>query len=730
MTQLKSIKSLFFQILIFVTFVVVCAGSAQAQATFSVSGSSSTLSKTGQTELLGSVTFTVASGVTKAGTIEFFVPNVTFTNDATTGIAVTGTGGLATASIAAVVSGSVIINIPAGAGVGASATLSGVRVSAVGVTFTSLNASISSTGNSVTAGQNSVQVVGNVTDGLILATSGDPTFTLAGGVLITSPSTFTVSEGWPHSFSGAVGIAGQTVKTQIIFQVTGLPDNISLTFPSPLASATGATLATIGGGAPVTLSNQSPTNQVVYEFTDSATSSFLPDSFGVTPIITVTGTAGTGTVLIQVSLGPIGAAAPNATYPSTAIPRFAANFLPPLSSLPQPATTTLVLPVPGPADDQSVFVSNTGSGGAVITARARAADGTLTSGTGITNQVSVNVSAKQTQVFALKDLFGTGATTANSNTVETEAQNNALLLAGIATLGGKRFAVSRVREVASTHLPFDRRTASDIPLLTLHNSGSASVTVNLTLRSTVGASVASASRTIASLATVRESFSTLFSGATLPSSGYVSVSSSGPVGAILINNPATSPDEIPTLAAADNPPYFFPFFVFGSGYNTVVTLINPSSTQTVSVTLNAYTSAGVAISSQPPTATLTPGGRLDLDFTQLFGSTSSNSGYFSVGLQDASASLFANTPQVYGIVRFSTANFSTVAPLVSNAGTQFFMLPTSESSAAYTGIAIANFTGNASTVTVDLFSASGGQLGTTSFTVNGNTSRVQLLREL
>src|SRR5262249_37389884 len=77
--------------------------SANAQATFNVSGSATTITKIGHTELVGFATFTVAAGTTQAGTIEFFIPNVQITNDTSSGITLTSTGGLATATIASVV---------------------------------------------------------------------------------------------------------------------------------------------------------------------------------------------------------------------------------------------------------------------------------------------------------------------------------------------------------------------------------------------------------------------------------------------------------------------------------------------------------------------------------------------------------------------------------------------------------------------------------------------------
>jgi hypothetical protein len=136
------LKSVFSLTLVFGVFGFGRPGSAQAQATLQVSSTTSVLTKTGHTELLGSVTFTVSSGTTVNGRIEVFLPNITLTNTVASGITLTGTGGLATATIANVVgdSGIIIINTPPGAGLGSTVTLSGIRISAAGKTFTTLDA--------------------------------------------------------------------------------------------------------------------------------------------------------------------------------------------------------------------------------------------------------------------------------------------------------------------------------------------------------------------------------------------------------------------------------------------------------------------------------------------------------------------------------------------------------------------------------------------------------------
>src|SRR5690242_19404969 len=121
----RTLKRSFFGIILPVCFCLWNVHAAEAQATFGVASSASVLNNLGHTELLGAVTFFVQTGTTKAGTIEFFVPNVAFTD--TSGVTLLGSAGLSAATIAAVIpaGGIVSINIPAGAGPGSSVTLSG-----------------------------------------------------------------------------------------------------------------------------------------------------------------------------------------------------------------------------------------------------------------------------------------------------------------------------------------------------------------------------------------------------------------------------------------------------------------------------------------------------------------------------------------------------------------------------------------------------------------------------
>jgi hypothetical protein len=728
MSTSRPLKHVFSGLLLIVLFLWN-VHSAQAQATFGVAGSASVLNSLGYTELLGPVSFFVASGTTQAGTIEFFVPNVAFTD--VSGVALLGSGGLVGATIGAVIpsAGIVSINIPPGAGAGSQATLTGIRVSAVGASFTTLNAAISTTGNSILATQNSVQVVRNVANGVVITNSGNSTLTIAGNVIVETPGTYVIAEGFAGSFSSAIGVAGQTTKTQVIFQVTGLPDGISLTFPSPIASDTGTGATLVIAGSP-DLTNQSSPNRVVYDYNATIVSSVMLDQFSITPMIGITGTVGSGNALVQAALGPIGAAVPNAQYPSTAIPRYMEAFTPSAPNAPPPPSivSNLAFPVPAGVDSDTFAISNIDNGAASVNAVARAEDGSLT--TGISNQATLNLTAGQTTTVSLTNLFGNNATPSNVAAVELSSSNH-IVGSSIATAAGNRLAIPGPATSLNTYLPFDAKTSADVPSLAMENTADSDASAQIVLYSSLGAPLGTAARMVKAHGVVRESLASLFSAGSLPLSGYLSISTSGPIRTALLSNRTSQPEEISPLTPL-NSVATYPFFAFGSGYNSVATFINSSTSLSALISLTAYTPAGVSLTGQPITRTLAPGERQTLDFGGLFGTSGGGVtvGYFTVASQSATNTLFGAAPNVYGLVHISAGSFSTSVPLANDSGTQFYLTPTTETSTAYTGLALVNTSPAAISVTLELISTTGSSVGTTTVALAANNGTVKLLREL
>jgi len=711
--------------------------SAFGQATLQASSTSSTANKTGHTELVGDVTLTVVAGTTAAGTVEFIygrpLTNTVLSSSSAAGVTVTGTGGLAGASIAAVLPDGIIVNLPAGATIGASATLSGVRISVVGVTTPTLSASISATGNSVVAGQNSTRVVSQIVDTMIVDATSSTSVTFTNGVVVSGLGAFLFGEGSARSFSGHTGILGQTVPTQVIFRVLGLPDNVSITFPAQAAANSGAKFTT-SSGLDESLTNQSTSPRVTYLFSDSSSSDFEVDNFSVTPSVSVTGPVKSGTFVIQATVGPIGAAKPDSEFPSTAVPRFDEQFLPTVE-VPVPTPTRFFFTVPNPTVNESIVLTNTSTGGAAVTLRARREDGSFISGTNLRGETTANLIARQTGVFSLTQLFGTAADTNQIGSIEVESQNDQILPSSVSVLAGGSISSAPVRESTQGYLPFDRRTSADVPLIAISTSGTAGANVSFTLRSSLGQTVAIAARALVGNGSLRASLTNLFNmqpGA-LPLSGYVQIESTSPVRSAIYNNPTQTSDGVAGLLPVARTPMIYPYFAFGAGYNTVVSLINVGASVPARVTMTLFRPDGTAISPSVPVVREIPvANRMDFDLATLFGSGGSgiSTGYIVLTVQPVATNPFAGLPPLIGTVRISTSTSSALTPLVTDPSTEFFVTPTTETAVTYTGLAITNDGSTSVNVSVEVFGGNGVQLGTTSFVLPGNSAKIQLMREL
>lgn len=709
--------------------------SAGAQATFSVSSAPTTVTRLGHAELIGQVTLTQTAGVSVAGNIELSIFPVRFTNTSASGITFAATGCPAGTVLGSVVpdSGIAIMAVPAGSAVGCALTLSGIRVSVPESGINGLDARISTSGNSVAAGQNVVRVVDSALDGMFVDSSSDFSFTFANSLLVDGLGTFTIREGHGRGFIGAVGTLGQTAATQVIFQVTGLPDNVSVTFPAAVTSNSGATLTTELGGAQV-VTNQAASTRVVYVFGDALPASAVNlDTFNFNPTLNTTGAPGTGTAFIQATLGPIGAATPGGSFPSTAIPRFTEQLLPQLTQT-QPSPKRFFFPVSPASTTHRIAVSNSATGGAFLTFRARQDDGTLLSGGNITNGSTLNLLSRQGTVLTLLQMFGSGANTGNVASIEIESQNDRTIATSLGTAPGGTYATHPLDDLGQFFLFFDRRTSAEVPVLSIVNTGTDAGSITFSLRNPLGATVATATRQIASQGSSRETLVTLFGVAAgaIPLSGYVHASTGVRVRASLVNNPSSGSDETPGAQPTGRSRILYPFFAFGGGYSTVVSLINSSAATPARVSITPYQAGGAVLAGTSAVARIIPPQeRMDLDIGALFGQGSSVVvGYLVLDIDKAADNPFASVPQLAGMVRFSYRTASAVSPLLTDPRTEFFVTPTVENATDFTGLAIYNEASVSVNVTVEVFAGNGLALGTTTFALPAANTRIQLLREL
>ena len=723
-------------------------GRAEAQATFSVSSAASTVIRTGHTELVGDLTFRVSSGMTVAGNIEINLQPAILTN-AENGIKLSWSGITPSPTIMASMShdeGLVSLTVPQGMDTNSAVTISGIRVSVPNSGIETLDARISTTGNRLGARQNTVPVIARVVDAISVDPTSDTVYTYnANRSLVDSLGSLTFQEGFAGTFSDDRN-DGRTVNTQVIFQISTLPENTQLRFPEEIESSqTDAALKTMndvdeGGG--VLISGSSSSNQVIYEFSTNGSSSAarVIDVFSFRPTLETTGTPGSGTGFYQMMIGPVGTARPTVGLPSRKVPRYDKLLLPILSP-DLPVTKDFLFPVQRGADTQEFAISNTTSGSAPLKLRAFDDAGALLEGPDITNDKIRLLSSHRTLTFNLQEMFGPDATTKTVSAVGITSQNDRTVATTIGRTDGGSFATHLEMPISSAYFPFDRRNPAEIPVLSATNAGG-TADATWTLMTSAGVELASVTRPVEAGGSVREPLDALFGVDVnaLPLSGYVRLRAPDTrFRGGLLDNPGGPAHAVPGLLATGRSRIVFPYFVAGGVYNTIASLINPSASVVAEVTMTALDSTGTPVAS-PFTIRIDPGARDDLDFAAILGPGNRIlNGYFVLGIEGPNRNPFASVPHLAGMVRVGAEGISAVAPLLNDTGDEFFFTPTRSDDNEYTGFSILNTGSLPLEVTIEAYASNGRLLDTLDIldteeeeviTIAPETSIIGLLRDL
>ena len=702
--------------------VTVLSGgpTAWAQAAFSVSSTATTVIRTGHTEPMGALTFSVVSGTTVAEAIAIDLSPAVLTSDAI----VISTGGVQAGFSATVdpAAARVELHVPAGIGPGAVVHVEGLRVSIPASGIETLDARISTIENRLATGSQTAQVIGRVADAIVIDPSTDSVYTYnSGRVLIDHLGHFTFSEGFAAAFSDAI---------EIIFQASALPRNTQLRFPATIESQTGARVTT-ADGADVTLASGGNRNRVVYTFTTGASSHSAVDVFSFSPVLGRTGPVGAGTGFYQVTIGPIGAAKPTRALPSTAVPRYEELLLPALGP-DLPASKTFLFPVERGVDTQSFTVSNTATGAAPLTIRAFDEAGDLLDGSDVANERAHLLAARQTLTFDLETMFGPGATAGTVASVGIESKNEQPVATKIGTAAGGAYAVHSQAPVEPAYFPFDRRNAGEMPLVSVAGAGAADFESRWMLMDTAGVEQAAAVREAGAGGAVRGSLDALFdiTAAAVPLAGYVRVESiEAQFRGNLVDNPGEGTHAVPALGATRSSRSMFPYFVIGGGYNTVVTLINASE-QTAAVTATAFDADGAKIA-PGFTTRISPRTMEELDWAAILGTGSLRQGYFALAVVQAERPHpFVSAPHLAGAVRIEAPGSRVAAALTNVPGDEFFFTPIRSDEEEYTGLAILNEGREEIEVLIEASAAEGVLLDAAEFMLAGGASRIGLLREL
>ena len=707
--------------------VAVLSGApmAWAQATFSVSSTAPTVIRTGHAEPVGGMAFAVVSGTTVAEDIAIDLSPAVLTSDATDiSTSPVQAGFTATVDRDA---GRVELHVPAGIGPGTVVHLEGLRVSVPASGIETLDARISTVENRLISGNHVTRVIAGVGDAIVIDPSTDSVYTYnSGRVLIDHLGHFTFSEGFATAFSDG---------TEIIFQASALPRNTQLRFPATIGSQTGARLMTAGGetdGAYVTLASGGSHNRVVYTFAPgNGPSRSAVDVFSFSPVLERTGPVGAGTGFYQVTIGPIGAAKPTRTLPSRAVPRYEELLLPVLGP-DLPSSKTFLFPVERGVDTQSFTISNTATGAVPLTIRAFDEAGDLLEGSDVANERSRLLGARETLTFDLETMFGPGATAPTVASVTIESKSDRPVATKIGTTAGGAYAVDSQAPVEPAYFPFDRRSAGEMPLVSVAGAGAADFESQWTLMDTDGGEQASAVREAGSGGAVRGSLDTLFgiTAAAVPLAGYVRVESiEAQFRGNLVDNPGEETFAVPALRATGSSWTVFPYFVIGGGYNTVVTLINASD-ETAAVTATAFDADGAKIA-PGFTTRIAPQTMEDLDWAAILGTGSLRQGYFTLDVVQADRPHpFVSVPPLAGAVRIEAPGSRTAATLINESGDEFFFTPVRSDEDEYTGLSIFNAGQEEIEVLIEAYAADGEVLDSAEFMVAGRALQIGLLREL
>jgi hypothetical protein len=296
-----------------------------------------------------------------------------------------------------------------------------------------------------------------------------------------------------------------------------------------------------------------------------------------------------------------------------------------------------------------------------------------------------------------------------------------------------RAAVAPLAELKQFWIPLGL-PADASTVVSILNSGDLPSDVTLSLRTAGGQTLASASRTANSRIPLREPLLSLFNiaAAAVPVDAFIQGTATSPVKISVFEPTATTLEEIPAYLAEGQRRFLFPFFAVGSGFNTIVSMVN-TSVLPARVTLTPVQSDGTLFPNITPVVRVIPGGqRADIDLASVFATvTQLTVGSFMLNDEvDGANNPFASPPILAAVVRMRTAKSSAITPLNLQRAKEFLFTPAAETSTEYTGLAVMNVNDFIVNVTITIYSPGGSTLGTTTFALNGQSMRARLLREL
>ena len=718
----------------FIISFMVLTSSLRAQV-FQVSSTSVTVTDTALTALAGGLGFPLASGSTGTGSIFVIYNGAAISNTGSSGISVTGTGGLSAAALADVdqSAGKITISVPAGGTAGNQIVLNGVRLDIANSSASSVSADISSSqgaGFLFAAGSSSVLVIQDVQEGLKVEADSDTVFQYQGTALIKDDFDFQVSEGHATAFSGAVGTLGQTVATRVKIEVKGLPEGSTLTFPNSVSdSDTGATLTALDGSG-LTLPTTAGDTAITYAFAGGASSSTEIDTFSIDYSLDVAVSPPEPAVVsLQATLSP--AKAPD-------IPRFEARLVPSEEELPLPEFNEFVAALLSGGQLSGIALTNPTALELEVQLEAFGPAGESLGGSDISNPANLVLPALAQRAVVLEEVFGSGIDTVEIGTIRARTRRSravSLFFVGDdngSVLDGATAGQDPLKNFILPNLAQDG--LSPFTWVYLYNPSASSLEVELILYDDAGTSVAFETVVVPAGGTFSQDVADLMGvdPAGL-SGGYIG----GAATAEVVAFESFGNSQSLNVLKAQDPAlrletYRIPHFVVGSGFETELNLINVDPSRTAVMQVSAFDDQGTPLGMGPVQVSLEPGGQAVLSLGSALGLSSQQlvGGSLRIDVEKVFTGPFGLVPFVIGSLRFKTALLSAALPLFSAARTSALYPHVAQTSGFFTGIAALNPEAGSVEVTVETFDGEGVLVGTTTITLTEGARKVALLKDL
>ncbi len=731
--------------------VLMSLPSLYAQATFTFSSEVVTGTSIGATELTGAVSLTVVSGtsVLSPFAIQFSAP---ITNNSAAEVNLLGTGGLAGISAHPNVdqaSNTIVFNVPAGGVGGNTITLSGVRVSLTGLGSPTVTASISSpssTGNAILAGQNSVTVISTiVTQPFTVDETAQP-LRWQNGTVTTPTTSLVIGETYQTAFSSAVGTYGQTDPTQFeINPFLSIPAGVHITFAAHATSPESGALLTTSSGLAETIPRTDGSTRVTYSFFSAPTSGATEETFPIAISVTLdNGLTISGTIAFQATLKPIGIAVPNEAYPSTQIPRYSLLTLPADTDL---VSGTVELAFPFRAQSSNTYtgiaMTNPQEFQIAVTLSAYDSAGTLLSGTGVSNPVTMTIPARAQLGKLATEIFGANFNAGAAGVIRALGKTS--ILPGFYLLGdsgGSRLdgAVADLsKSLVWTWPAIFHQGAAPSTVLELFNPGSVAANTTLRLYNSAGTQLSSAAVLVPPNGSTASDVTAVFPSVDLSSftGGYVSGRSDVQVVARETFGNELDNNVLFAQSGVQRGTFQVAHFAVGSGYTTELNIVNADPSILAQITLTAFDNSGtpLAIAGNPKTVSINPGNQLIQSMTDLYPALAGatlTTGYVRLDVAQFQLGPFSSTPIILGFVRFSAAGgyASASLPLFLPPSADFIYSHIAQNLGYYTGVALLNTNTTAATVAVEVRDKGGSLVGTYTTTLQPGQKIAKLVYEM